>query len=98
MEAYWPERLGQTAVPNEASHIGEGDRDAALADASSSDEDDYDRVRTQRLQANGESGWQAELERYLKDPAADVKKDTDTIWWWSVSNYSISINLRICQH
>jgi len=31
-----------------------------------------------------DEGWQAELQRYLKDLPSDVTKDTDVVKWWQV--------------
>ena len=33
-----------------------------------------------------EDGWASELRRYLATMQRDVKKDTDIVEWWQVSN------------
>lgn len=97
MEEYWPRRLtpAQTtgAAPGRHSHApatadarasSPGTQSEHSSSQSDSD-DDFDRARAQRLRADPSGGWKSELQRYLDDPASEVKKTTDTLQWWAVS-------------
>ncbi|OJT02272.1 Zinc finger BED domain-containing protein RICESLEEPER 2 [Trametes pubescens] len=87
MEEYWPRRLN---VPERA----EGVRGASpcttsqnSAPADSDSDDEYDRVRAHRLNADSSGGWKAELKRYLDDPGSNVTKHIDTVeFWWEHRN------------
>lgn len=53
---------------------------------SDSEDNDYDKARQALLrQGEPDDGWKVELESYLKDPAADITKATDTVLYWQVS-------------
>ena len=46
---------------------------------------EFDHHQLVLLQGQEEDeGWQAELQRYLKDLPSDVTKDTDVVEWWQV--------------
>ncbi len=80
MQEYWPKRLFRP----EPTAVDAAPPAAATEGADPADE--YDRARLKRLQSvDSEDGWKHELQRYLDDPARDVKRDTDTVQWWSVS-------------
>ncbi len=82
MKEYWPKRLFRNQAADAAPPV-----DIPSASNSNIDlTDEYDRARLKRLQnVDSVDGWKTELQRYLNDPHRDVKKDTDTIKWWSVS-------------
>ena len=97
MKEYWPKRLGQSVQPahDPAGSVATSTQTASRrVDEPEEPQDSYDRARMQRLRGSQSAdGWKAELERYLADPAADVKKTTDTVSWWSVS--SVTPLLRV---
>jgi hypothetical protein len=47
---------------------------------------EYDKHREQLLSDDVDEGWALELRRYLGTMQRDVKKDTDIVEWWQVSN------------
>ena len=47
---------------------------------------EYDKHRETLLYNDLEEGWASELRRYLGTMQQDVKKDTDIVEWWQVSN------------
>ena len=47
---------------------------------------EYDKHRETLLSDDAEEGWASELRRYLGGMDRDVKKDTDIVEWWQVSN------------
>lgn len=49
---------------------------------------EYDKHRETLLSDDAEEGWASELRRYLSGMQWDVKKDTDIVVWWQVSNLS----------
>lgn len=51
---------------------------------------EYDRQREALLSDDLEEGWASELRRYLGVVQRDVKKDTDLVKWWQVSDLFIS--------
>jgi hypothetical protein len=51
---------------------------------------EYDRQREALLSDDLEEGWASELRRYLGTVQRDVKKDTDLVNWWQVSDLFIS--------
>ncbi|KAH7904966.1 hypothetical protein BJ138DRAFT_1118908 [Hygrophoropsis aurantiaca] len=84
MADYWRERPGRNnpaplvRVPNTAS--------ASSTKKSGAVESDFDRHRRlliEQATRNQDTGWAAELRRYLQDMPEDVTKDTDIIKWWS---------------
>ncbi len=84
MREYWPKRLFKTESP--ANDAVQTTGALTVADGALDAIDEYDRERMRRLQSTeSEDGWKAELQRYLNDPAPDVKHDTDTVKWWAVS-------------
>lgn len=50
----------------------------------SNDEDNFDRLRKQRIVYNTLDGWREELKQFRSDPSVGVTKDMDTIEWWRV--------------
>ncbi|RDX47041.1 hypothetical protein OH76DRAFT_1355096, partial [Lentinus brumalis] len=87
MREYWPKRLFKTESASSATAQAAGP--STVADGALDAIDEYDRERMKRLQsAESEDGWKAELQRYLNDPAPDVKRDTNTLKWWAVSTYA----------
>jgi hypothetical protein len=50
---------------------------------------EYDRQRETLISDDLEEGWASELRRYLGVVQRDVKKDTDLVKWWQVSNLFI---------
>ncbi|KAI1782028.1 hypothetical protein LXA43DRAFT_907023 [Ganoderma leucocontextum] len=92
MASYWPKRLGQMAAAGSDSAVQTGASAASSSlsdpkDKNSSDsdsDDDFDRERTRFINSDPTNGWKQELRAYLDDPALDVKKDCDTVEWWSV--------------
>jgi hypothetical protein len=50
---------------------------------------EFDKHRESLLADDAEEGWASELRRYLKTMQRDVKKDTDIVVWWQVSNLCI---------
>ncbi len=87
MREYWPKRLFKTESVSSATAQAAGP--STVADGALDAIDEYDRERMKRLQsAESEDGWKAELQRYLNDPAPDVKRDTNTLKWWAVSTYA----------
>ena len=100
MEEYWPKRLGQDKAADGAPAPAPSDKSSSAAPSTSAAarhtaaadtlEDEYDRTRAERIKRSVLSGgWRTELQRYLDDPAADVKKTTDTVEWWSVSHKNL---------
>ena len=51
---------------------------------------EYDRQREALLSDDLEEGWASELRRYLGVVQREVKKDTDLVEWWQVSDLFIS--------
>ena len=91
MREYWPKRLYHStdhAVPPAAAAAAAAAAAVPVSARTGDFEDDgdeFDRARLKRLQStDAEDGWKAELQRYLSDPGADLKRDTDTIKWWAV--------------
>jgi hypothetical protein len=46
----------------------------------------FDKHRVGLLSKDSEEGWASELRRYIGTMQRDVKKDTDIVEWWQVSN------------
>ncbi|RDX49552.1 hypothetical protein OH76DRAFT_1350567, partial [Lentinus brumalis] len=92
MREYWPKRLFKSD-----GSLANGDAAQAPVPSAPGDEsidvlDEYDRLRLKRLRgADTVDGWKSELQRYLDDPAADVKRDTDLVKWWAVSLVVVSV-------
>ena len=80
MEKYWKNR--PRAPPTPTATTTTGDTESATATASV--RSDFDRYRLTLLAADEAEGWEAELQRYLKDMPADVMPETDIILWWQV--------------
>jgi hypothetical protein len=55
----------------------------------------FDKHRMSLLFDDATEGWASELRRYLSTMQRDVKKDTDIIEWWQVSEFTCSCIL-IC--
>jgi hypothetical protein len=55
---------------------------------------EFDIHRESLLSDDSEEGWASELRRYLGNMERDVKKDTDIVEWWQVSNLSLDIVTR----
>ena len=53
---------------------------------------EFDKHREKLLSDDAEEGWASELRRYLGTVQRDVKKDTDIVEWWQVSN----LNNKVC--
>nr|VWO96606.1 C2H2-type domain-containing protein [Ganoderma boninense] len=98
MEHYWPLRLGQQTNTSASGSSGGGNNTSASGGrrtrsgpaggmSSDSEEDDFDRERAQLVNSESSSGWKQELRAYLEDPALTVKKDCDTVEWWSKFSY-----------
>jgi hypothetical protein len=51
---------------------------------------EYDKQREALLTDDLEEGWASELRRYLGVVQRNVKKDTDLVEWWQVSNLFLS--------
>jgi hypothetical protein len=50
---------------------------------------EYDQHRLLLLkEGNSSETWGSEVRRYLKDIEVDVKKDTDIVKWWQVSQFT----------
>jgi hypothetical protein len=47
---------------------------------------EFDKHRESLLTDDVEEGWASELRRYLGTMQRNVKKDTDLVEWWQVSN------------
>ena len=47
---------------------------------------EYDKHCKQLLSDDVDEGWALELRRYLGTMQRDVKKDTDIVEWWQISN------------
>ncbi|KAL1948836.1 hypothetical protein VTO73DRAFT_10642 [Trametes versicolor] len=103
MEKYWPCQLtpaqttGGASTRHPHAPTGTGAPCASapstvLNDASSQDDsnDDFNCARMQHLRANPSGGWKSELQRYLDDPASNIKKTTDTLQWWA-SHVTVSL-------
>ena len=89
MHEYWPKRLYHSTDFTAQSAPAAAAAAAAAADPEDF-ADEFDCTRLKRLQsADAEDGWKAELQRYLSDPGADLKRDTDTVKWWAVRTYII---------
>jgi len=54
---------------------------------------EYDKHRKTLLSEDAVEGWASELRRYLITMQRDVKKDTDIVEWWQVSNLHLYISL-----
>jgi hypothetical protein len=50
----------------------------------------FDKHRMSLLSDDAVEGWASELRRYLSTMQRDVKKDTDIIEWWQVSEFTCS--------
>lgn len=50
----------------------------------------FDKHRMSLLSDDAAEGWASELRRYLSTMQRDVKKDTDIIEWWQVSEFTCS--------
>ncbi len=50
---------------------------------------EYDKHREQLISDDVDEGWASELRRYFGTMQRDVKKDTDIVEWWQVSNLCI---------
>ena len=50
---------------------------------------EFDKHRESLMTDDVEEGWASELRRYLGTMQRDVKKDTDLVEWWQVSNQFI---------
>lgn len=84
MERYWKDRqMAATPEPVLVPHrLPEANSDSILSD--------FDCHCLVLLSSRGEDkGWQAELQRYLKDLPADVTKDTDIVQWWQVCDSTL---------
>jgi hypothetical protein len=47
---------------------------------------EFDKHRESLMTDDVEEGWASELRRYLGTMQRNVKKDTDLVEWWQVSN------------
>ena len=95
MEKYWKDR--PRARPARSTLATDSDADSIHAtDAPSTGSvlSDFDRYR-RTLVADGDYGWESELQRYLKDMPADVTANTNIIEWWQVCNVYLSRTLII---
>jgi len=45
---------------------------------------DYDQYHQTLVDTEDNTGWEAELQRYLKDMPTDVTAETDIVKWWQV--------------
>ena len=100
MEHYWPKCLGRQTKADVSAETGTagasspGRTRTDPADGTTSDsEDEFDRERAQLFNSESSSGWKQELRAYLEDPALTIKKDCDTVEWWSVSGEIESLSL-----
>ncbi|KZT31949.1 hATC-domain-containing protein, partial [Sistotremastrum suecicum HHB10207 ss-3] len=60
------------------------------------DDLDYDQLRRKQIQAeDSDEGWEREYERYNKDLARDVERDTDLVKWWFDNSDRYPILARI---
>ena len=51
---------------------------------------EFDKHCETLLSEDVEDGWASKLRRYLATMQRDVKKDTDIVEWWQVSNLNIN--------
>ena len=94
MSEYYKTRPLAAARPQAPPRRPESNTKKNNASDSDSSEDDatkFDRHRKQLIAQDLEEGWASELERYLDDMPADVKKYTDIVAWWSVSTFTCSV-------
>jgi len=59
---------------------------------------EYDKHRETLLSDDAEEGWASELRRYLGGMQQDVKKDTDIVEWWQVSNFTYDFCRLLINH
>jgi hypothetical protein len=78
MAQYYNTCLSITAMPN-VSDDGEAATEAVS---------EFEKHRETLLSDDAEEGWASELRRYLKMMQQDVKKDTNIVKWWQVSNFT----------
>jgi hypothetical protein len=80
MEKYWKNHPRAPPTPTATTTTG----DTESATATTSVLSDFDQYCLTLLAADEAEGWEAELQRYLKDMPADVMPETDIILWWQV--------------
>jgi hypothetical protein len=88
MAEYYKNRPSTTMpnVPGPASNIN-----GAAVSTETLYMSEYDKQRDALLSDDLDEGWASELRRYLGVVQRDVKKDTDLVEWWQVSNLFIFI-------
>lgn len=78
-------RTQPTAVPKPNTHADvDGRTVEAVAHLS-----EYDKHRERLISDDVDEGWASELRQYLGTMQRDVKKNTDIVEWWQVSNLRI---------
>jgi hypothetical protein len=89
MAEYYKNRpTARANLPQAGPAVDDSARVATSADTVYISE--YDRQRETLLSDDLEEGWASELRRYLGTVQRDVKKDTDLVKWWQVSDLFIS--------
>lgn len=92
MAETWPKRFGVANrtenIDPDGTNLHRHCRDDDNDDDNNND-DEFDHARKGRLKA-ATQGWEGELKRYVEEPLCDVKKNMDTLKWWSVSVISTS--------
>jgi hypothetical protein len=54
---------------------------------------EYDKHCKQLILDDVDEGWASELQQYLGTMQRDIKKDTDIVEWWQVSNLYMYVSL-----
>jgi hypothetical protein len=62
----------------------------------SEQKDKYDHHRQRLVLQDINEGWNAELQRYLKDMPDNVMANTDLVNWWSVRYCDAQIECLLC--
>jgi hypothetical protein len=100
MEKYWNDRMAATQPAPSAvvaaappAHGKRSNDTTSNCDDVMTEFDQHRRKLASQARNNGDSGWEAELRRYLKDVPSEVTKDTDIVGWWGVCYFSLIATL-----
>ena len=86
MAEYYKNRPSATALNVPRPAIVVDDHAGAATSTETVYISEYDRQRETLLSDDLEEGWASEFRRYFGAVQRDVKKDTDLVKWWQVSN------------